>query len=87
MLRLNMSIPPCEEGCETYSALGVIGGDVAGFPNGRRLADDIIDVAVQVVEGELIGSPNDLGDGVGANDIPFRATFPYVGLAHSGSDA
>ncbi len=87
MLRLNMSIPPCEEGCPEYSALGVIGGDLAGFPNGRRLADDVIDIAVQVVEGELIGNPNDLGDAVGSNDLMFRSMFPYVALPHSGSNA
>jgi len=83
-LRLNMSVPPCATGCST---LGVIGGDIAGFPNGRRLSDDVIDIALQVVEGELIGSPNDLGDGVGANDVPFLDSFPYVAYAHSGSDA
>ncbi|HXF73998.1 MAG TPA: DUF4331 domain-containing protein [Actinomycetota bacterium] len=84
MLRLNMSIPPCASGC---SRLGVIGGDLAGFPNGRRLTDDVIDIALQVVEGELVGSPNDLGDGVDANDVPFRGAFPYVALPHAGSDA
>lgn len=88
MLRLNMSIAACNQGsCDAHSALGVIGGDTAGFPNGRRLADDIIDIALQVVEGELLGSANDLGDGVGANDVPFRSSFPYVALPHSGSDA
>jgi hypothetical protein len=40
---------------------------------------------LQVVEGELVGSPNDLGDGVDANDVPFQATFPYIGLPTSGS--
>jgi len=84
MLRLNMSIPPCTSGC---SRLGVIGGDLAGFPNGRRLTDDVIDIALQVVEGELVGSPNDHGDGVDANDVPFRSSFPYVALPHGGSDA
>lgn len=83
MLRLNMSIPPCSSGC---SRLGVIGGDTAGFPNGRRLSDDVIDIALQVVEGELVGNPNDLSDGVDTNDVPFRSTFPYVALPHSGSD-
>ena len=83
MLRLNMSIAPCTSGC---SRLGVIGGDLAGFPNGRRLSDDVIDIALQVVEGELVGSPNDLNDGVDQNDVPFRDAFPYVALPHSGSD-
>jgi hypothetical protein len=87
MLRLNMSIPPCEPpGCSSHSRLGVIGGDVAGFPNGRRLGDDVIDIALQVLAGELLGNPNDLGDGVDANDVAFGSTFPYVGLPHSGSD-
>jgi hypothetical protein len=87
MLRLNMNIAPCEQDCAEHSALGVIGGDNAGFPNGRRLADDIIDIALQVVEGELIGNPNDLGDGVGTNDLTFRSNFPYLAHPHSGSNA
>ena len=87
MLRLNLTTPPCEEGsCAEYSSLGVIGGDVAGFPNGRRLGDDVLDIALQVVEGELIGNPNDLGDGVGADDKSFSQTFPYVSLPTRGSD-
>ena len=83
MLRLNMSTPPCSADC---SPLGVIGGDNAGFPNGRRLSDDVIDIALKVVEGELIGNANDLGDGVDVNDVAFRTTFPYVALPHRGSD-
>jgi hypothetical protein len=63
----------------------VIGGDLNGFPNGRRLADDILDASLQVVAGELVGHPNDLGDGVDANDVPFMNKFPYVALPHSGS--
>lgn len=86
-LRLNLSIPPCNpSGCADYSNLGVIGGDVAGFPNGRRLADDIVDVALQVMEGELIGNPNDLSDGVDSNDVKFMNSFPYVALPTPGSD-
>jgi hypothetical protein len=88
MLRLNMSISPCEKGsCNKYSRLGVIGGDVAGYPNGRRLADDVIDISLQVVEGELLGKANDLGDAVDANDKSFRDKFPYVALPHRGSDS
>lgn len=87
MLRLNLTIPPCEPGsCATYSALGVIAGDVAGFPNGRRLNDDVIDVALQVVEGELIGSPNDLSDDVDADDAQLSGAFPYVSLPTRGSN-
>ena len=52
MLRLNTSIAPTA----SPKRLGVLGGDNAGFPNGRRLGDDVIDIALQVVEGELVGS-------------------------------
>jgi hypothetical protein len=81
-LRLNMSIAPAAN----PNRLGVIGGDNSGFPNGRRLADDVIDIALQVVMGELKNSPNDLGDAVDANDLDFVSAFPYVALPHSGSD-
>jgi Domain of unknown function (DUF4331) len=88
MLRLNYTIPPCEpSSCANYSRMGVIGGDNAGFPNGRRLGDDVIDIAVQVVEGFLLGQDTGLGDGVNANDVAFRSTFPYLALPHPGSVA
>jgi uncharacterized protein DUF4331 len=92
MLRLNTNIAPCEPGsCDDYSPLGVIGGDVAGFPNGRRLADDTIDVALRVVEGVLIPGHDpvvdQLTDGVDENDLAFQSSFPYLALPHSGSDA
>ena len=80
-LRLNMSIAPTAQ----PNRLGVIEGDNAGFPNGRRLGDDVVDIALQVMMGELKGSPNDLADGVNANDADFEAAFPYVALPHSGS--
>lgn len=83
LLRLNTSIPPADSG---MNRLGVIGGDNAGYPNGRRLGDDVIDISLQVVEGELVGSPNDLGDAVNKNDVEFDSSFPYVALPHSGSD-
>ncbi|WP_457205585.1 DUF4331 domain-containing protein [Nocardioides sp. P5_C9_2] len=82
-LRLNMSTPVTAE----PNRLGVIGGDTQGFPNGRRLGDDVIDIALQVVEGELVGSANDLGDGVDANDAAFGKKFPYLALPASGSNA
>jgi hypothetical protein len=88
MLRLNMSIDPCVTTCST---LGVLGGDLAGFPNGRRLSDDIIDASLRVVLGVLLPEhqpiAETIGDGVDANDVPFTSTFPYVAYPHSGSDA
>jgi hypothetical protein len=88
LLRLNMAIPPCSDAC---SNLGVIGGDVAGFPNGRRLSDDVIDVSLRVVLGVLLPDhqaiADTIGDGVDANDVAFNTEFPYAGYPHSGSDA
>jgi hypothetical protein len=79
-LRLNMSVPPTS----SPNRMGVVGGDNAGFPNGRRLADDVIDATVQVAEGILLPNPPaavaTLGDGVNGNALPFRSTFPYVAL-------
>jgi len=80
-MRLNTSIAPAA----TPNRLGVIGGDTAGYPNGRRLGDDVVDISLQVVEGELTGAPNDLGDKVDGNDKAFGSRFPYVALPHSGS--
>jgi hypothetical protein len=83
-----MTIPVCEQGsCAEYSRLGVIGGDLAGYPNGRRLADDVLDITLQVAEGELVGNPNNLSDLVNRNDFGFMDSFPYVALPTSGSEA
>jgi Domain of unknown function (DUF4331) len=82
MIRLNTSIPPSKN----PNRLGVIAGDKAGYPNGRRLADDVVDVSLQVVEGKLLGAKIPaLGDAVNVNDKAFGATFPYVALPWSGS--
>ena len=83
--------------------LGALGGDLAGYPNGRRLTDDVVDIALQVVAGELADpkvlgadackapakcpNPTDLGDGVPANDKAFSSTFPYLARADSGFDS
>jgi hypothetical protein len=62
----------------------VIGGDNAGYPNGRRLGDDVIDIDERVVAGELIGHKLPLGDGVDGNDVPLLSSFPYVADPFSG---
>lgn len=80
-LRLNTSIKPAAE----PKRLGVLDGDNAGFPNGRRLTDDVLDASLQVVEGELVGAKNDLGDAVDKNDKDFEKAFPYVALPTEGS--
>jgi hypothetical protein len=79
-LRLNMSIQPAA----SPNRMGVLGGDTAGFPNGRRLGDDVIDIAEQVVAGALVGHPLPLGDGVDANEKPHLGVFPYEGDPYPG---
>ena len=59
----------------------MLDGDNAGFPNGRRLSDDVLDIALQVVEGELLGTKNDLGDAVNENDQKFEQLLPVCGAA------
>ena len=79
-LKLNLGTPPAEN----ESRFGVIGGDTAGYPNGRRLGDDVVDISLQVVAGFLVGNEVPLGDGVDVNDKPFLGQFPYVGPPDSG---
>ncbi len=95
MLRLNTTIPVTAKGAQNN--LGVIGGDAAGFPNGRRPGDDVVDVALRVVMGKLcklsIGCvPGDapagdaaLTDGAFVSDADFDATFPYLKTPLPGS--
>jgi hypothetical protein len=83
-LRLNLTTKPTSP--SKASRLGVLGGDAAGFPNGRRLADDVVDIELQVVAGALIGHPNSVGDSVNTNDRPFQHSFPYLGIARSGAN-
>ena len=66
----------------------------SGFPNGRLLTDDVIDVAFQVIAGATAFSPsfnifpnNALGDGVNANDKPLGTVFPYLAEPFSGYGA
>jgi hypothetical protein len=87
LIRLNMGIPPSKN----PSPIGVLGGDLAGFPNGRRLADDSTDVELRALAGATPLTPdfnvapnNQLGDGVNTNDTPFLSQFPYVGTPHQG---
>jgi Domain of unknown function (DUF4331) len=82
MLRLNMSVPPAAN----PNPYGVLAGDIAGFPNGRRLTDDVLDIAVQAVEGAAQSGQLVNGlltvDSVDRNDKAFGTTFPYLALPH-----
>jgi uncharacterized protein DUF4331 len=82
-LRLNMAIAPSA----TPNRLGVLAGQNDGFPNGRRLNDDVVDIALRVVHGVLVDSTAhglELGDTVAENDVPFQAAFPYLANPHDG---
>jgi Domain of unknown function (DUF4331) len=82
MLRLNTDIMPTA----SPARLGVLAADIQGFPNGRRLTDDVIDITLQAAVGVLGGVRSSLGDGVDRNDVAFRTTFPYLAFPHSGGN-
>lgn len=86
MLRLNMAVPVSA----SPSPAGVLGGDFQGFPNGRRLGDDVVDIALAVAEGAVFKEGADVSalapfDSVDRNDRAFSNTFPYVALPHTDS--
>jgi hypothetical protein len=90
MIRLNMGIAPTAA-VGAGNRLGVLGGDNAGFPNGRRLEDDVVDIELRALAGATPFTPafnvfpnNVLGDGVDTNDLPFNTTFPYLASPHQG---
>jgi hypothetical protein len=87
MLRLNTGVPPTPYA--SRKRLGLLAGDAAGFPNGRRLTDDVVDIAARAVAGILAGSKYNypIGDGVNAPDVPPQETFPYVHYAYDGRDS
>ncbi len=85
LLRLNTGIPPTA--VANQKRLGFIAGDVAGFPNGRRPVDDVVDIAARAVGG-ILADPvkygTRIGDGVQLNGLGYGTTFPYVLPANSG---
>jgi hypothetical protein len=83
-LRINLSIPPKPRGTE--NRLGVLGNDLAGFPNGRRLTDDVVDIAERAVAGALKGNNVPLGDGVNVDDKATLPVFPFQPDPESGAD-
>jgi len=79
-LRINVAVPPSAH----PNRMGVLGGDNAGFPNGRRLGDDIVDIEEQAVAGFLKGKKIPLGDGVNRDADRYLGHFPYVAAPHEG---
>ena len=103
MLRLNTSIA-ANTGTQNYlGALGCFvngvltpmasGCDTSGFPNGRRPGDDVVDIALQVVMGALIGNQSiapaynvPFTDGVQQIYTQFAMAFPYLNTPHPGAN-
>ena len=95
-IRLNTAIPPTAPG--SGNRLGVIAGDLGGYPNGRRPGDDVVDITLRVAAGVLLpgnacaggttscnqAPNNQLGDGVNENDKAYRMTFPYLASPYDG---
>jgi len=94
MLRLNTAIPPSGN----PAILGLLGGDLAGFPNGRRVFDDIVTVELRAVAGLTFplvdssftpdGAASAVDDGLTNASVkaPYLNTFPYLGVPYSGFD-
>jgi hypothetical protein len=92
MLRLNVAIPPAAN----PNALGVVGGDLAGFPNGRRVADDVVTIELRAVAGATYPLVNPayvpdaaipaVSDGLTAQNsgVHYVTHFPYLGVPHDG---
>ena len=87
MLRLNPAIAATD--AASQSNLGVLGGDLAGFPNGRRPVDDVVDIALRVVMGALLeDAPNrdvPFTDGVQLDPAELMTRFPYLATPIAGS--
>jgi Domain of unknown function (DUF4331) len=89
-LRLNVGVPPTA--IASIDRLGVLANDLAGFPNGRRPHDDVVDIELRVIAGVLYSAdfnkaPNNaLSDLVDGPDVPYLPFFPYLASPHSGFD-
>jgi hypothetical protein len=92
MLRLNVAVPPAK----TPNPLGVVGGDLAGWPNGRRVFDDVVTIELRAIAGityPLVdssytpdGAASKIDQGVGPGPNRYQSTFPYLGTPHDGFD-
>ena len=96
MLRLNTSIPPTTDPSK-QSIYGLLGNDAGGFPNGRRVTDDVVAIELRAIAGVTYGlvakyTPDDAAsvvtDGLTPADVsaPYLSQFPYLGVPYSGFD-
>ncbi|HZS31949.1 MAG TPA: DUF4331 family protein, partial [Methylomirabilota bacterium] len=94
MLRLNLAIPPSQD----PNILGILGGDLAGFPNGRRVFDDVVTIELRAIAGATypLIDPSFTPDGAASlvtdgltpadNPVQFLPAFPYLGVPNAGFD-
>jgi hypothetical protein len=94
MLRLNTAIAPVAPGMTGFSRLGLLGNDIGGFPNGRRVHDDVVDIEVRALLGGTPFTPafnvapnNIFSDGVSGNFEGFLTRFPYLQTPNPGKRA
>jgi hypothetical protein len=92
MLRLNVAVKPAKK----PSIYGILGGDLAGFPNGRRVFDDVVAIELRALAGATYAlvdtkykpdaAASAVTDGLTPADldVPYKTTFPYLGVPHSG---
>jgi hypothetical protein len=94
MLRLNMGVPASGPDGTGTSNLGLLGGDLAGFPNGRRLTDDVVSIELKAVAGATIplvdatytadAAVAVVNQGVTASPRAYQKSFPYLANPHGG---
>jgi hypothetical protein len=92
MLRLNTAIKPSKKPSE----LGILGGDLAGFPNGRRVFDDVVSIELRAIAGATLPLVDPaykpdaaaalVTDGLTDSSVPsgYYKSFPYLGTPYSG---
>jgi hypothetical protein len=88
LLRLNTGVPVTS--IANQKRLGFLAGDTAGYPNGRRLVDDVFDISVRALEGILVNSTTygtPLGDGVNLTSSSLGVAFPFLAPAYSGRNS
>jgi hypothetical protein len=93
-MRLNTAIPASA----SPSPLGIIGGDLAGFPNGRRVFDDVVSIELRAIAGATVplvdksftpdAAAGKVTDGLTQASVPagYLGSFPYLGTPYSGFD-
>ena len=96
MLRLNTTIPPTPRSSKKFSTLGVIGGDLAGYPNGRRITDDVVTIELRAIAGityplvdphyKVDPVAKVVTDGLTGKSVQNKPLprFPYMGVPYDG---